>query len=114
MKTPTMVPMLATAGALLFGGVPQAGSAAPPPASKSLREAIARNEIVPLKSIMDWIEEHYLGQVVEVELENESGYFGYEVDLLSPAGSKIEFRFDARSGELLSVTGKDLDKAKRK
>lgn len=82
--------------------------------SKSLREAVERNEIVSLKSIMDWIEEHYEGQVIEVELDNEAGFFGYEVDLLSPTGSKIEFQFNARTGELLSISGRDIEKAKRK
>ena len=86
----------------------------PAKGGKSLREAVGRNELVSLKSIMDWIEEHYEGQVVEVELENQSGFFSYEVDLLTPAGSKVEFQFDARSGELLSVSGRDIEKARRK
>ena len=80
---------------------------------KSLREAVERSEIVPLQSLVRWIEEHYYGQVVEVELENEAGEFGYEIDLLTPAGAKIEFQFDARSGELLSISGKDIDQARR-
>ncbi len=84
------------------------------PSGTSLREAVERNEIVPLKSIMKWIEENYRGQVVEVELENEAGEFGYEIDLLTPEGSKIEFQFDASTGSLRSVTGKDVDKARRK
>ncbi|TDU28947.1 peptidase YpeB-like protein [Panacagrimonas perspica] len=91
------------------------GSAVPvEPSGKSLREAVERNEIVPLKSIMDWIESHYRGQVVEVELENEGGDFGYEIDLLTPEGSKIEFQFDARTGDLRSVSGKDIEGARRK
>lgn len=102
--------------AVLFMAVLLTASAAAPaePGRKSLREAVGRNEIVSLKSIMDWIEEHYEGQVVEVELENENGVFGYEVDLLTPSGSKIEFQFDARSGELLSISGRDIEQAKRK
>lgn len=82
--------------------------------NKSLREAVRTNEIVSLESILSWIEDRYYGQIIEVELENQSGYFSYEVDLLSPTNSKIEFQFDARTGALLSVTGRDLEKAKRK
>lgn len=81
---------------------------------KSLNEAVERNEIVSLKSIMNWIEKHYVGQVVEVELENEGDFFSYEVDLLTPDGAKIEFQFNASSGELLSVSGRDIERAKRK
>lgn len=111
MRSPPRPLALATASLLLL-----AATSVPPDrqGGQSLREAVERNEIVPLKSIMDWIEEHYRGQVVEVELENEAGDFRYEIDLLTPEGSKIEFVFDARSGELRSVTGKDIERARRR
>jgi uncharacterized membrane protein YkoI len=79
-----------------------------------LREAVERNEIVPLRTILDWIERHYRGQVVEVEFEKEDdGEMEYEVDLLTPEGSKIEFEFDARTGDLRSASGKDVERARR-
>ena len=111
MRLPPHSVALAAAGLLLLcatstPSVEQGG--------RSLREAVERNEIVALKSIMNWIEENYRGQVVEVELENEAGDFRYEIDLLTPEGSKIEFVFDARSGELRTVTGKDIEGAKRR
>jgi hypothetical protein len=105
--------LLTALSTLLIGAGPVA-SPQPQPPTRSLREAVQRNEIVPLKTLMDWIDEHYVGQVVEVELDSESGEFGYEVDLLTPEGAKLEFHFDARSGELLSVSGKDIEKARRK
>jgi uncharacterized membrane protein YkoI len=109
--TPTTLSLIALVLTALLGS----SSAAPvEQGSKSLREAVERNEIVPLKSIMTWIEDNYHGQVVEVELENDGGFFNYEIDLLSPAGTKIEFQFNARTGELQSISGKDIEKAKRK
>lgn len=102
---------IATASAMLLA----AGSAVPvEQGGKSLREAVERNEIVPLKSMLNWIEENYRGKVVEVELDNEGGDFGYEIDLLTPEGSKIEFQFDASTGALRSVSGKDIERARRK
>jgi uncharacterized iron-regulated membrane protein len=111
MRPPHLPISLAIAGLLLLAATP-----APPveQGGRSLREAVERNEIVPLKSIMNWIEDNYRGQVVEVELENEAGDFRYEIDLLTPEGSKIEFQFDARSGELQTVTGKDIERARRR
>ena len=101
-------------GSLLLGLLLSASAASIEAGAKSLREAVRAKEIVSLESIMNWIEERYYGQIVEVELENEEGYFGYEVDLLSPTHSKIEFRFNARTGELISVSGRDIEKARRK
>ena len=111
MRLPRRPLWLAAASLLLLAAAP------PPPVEqgrRSLREAVERNEIVPLKSLMNWIEDHYRGQVVEVELENEAGDFRYEIDLLTPEGSKIEFQFDAHTGELRTVTGKDIEGARRR
>jgi len=80
---------------------------------RSLREAVGRNEIVSLTTIMDWIEERYEGRIVEVELEDDEGYFGYEVDLITPAGAKVEFEFDAHTGELRSISGPGAEAARR-
>jgi uncharacterized membrane protein YkoI len=79
-----------------------------------LRRALERNELVSFKSIVDWIELHYVGKIVEVELEDEDGMLGYEVDLLTPGGDMIEFEFDARTGKLLSITGPNIERARRK
>jgi uncharacterized membrane protein YkoI len=108
-RLPTRFLVLAAASLLLLSAAPVSPVEE---GGRSLRDAVERNEIVSLKSIMNWIESHYRGQVVEVELENEAGDFRYEIDLLTPEGSKIEFLFDARSGELRSVTGKDIEKAR--
>lgn len=113
-RTALLSAMLALLLALPATVPAQPQTQAPDRGSKSLREAVGRNELVSLKSIMDWIEEHYEGQVIEAELENQAGFFGYEIDLLTPTGSKIEFQFNARTGELLSVSGRDIEKARRK
>lgn len=79
-----------------------------------LREALDRNEIVSFKSLLDWIERRYVGKVVEVELEDDEGRLVYEIDLLSPQGDLLEFVFDARSGDLLLLKGRNVDAALRK
>jgi hypothetical protein len=93
-------------------------SALPGPAAggddhRGLRQALARDEIVSFKTILDWIEQRYVGRIVEVELEDDDGELIYEVDLLSPQGDLIEFEFDARSGEMLDIDGHDPEAARR-
>ena len=79
-----------------------------------LREALARKEIVSFETILEWIEQRYVGEIVEVELENEDHEMHYEVDLLSPHGDLIEFDFDARTGKVLNIEGQNIERARRK
>ncbi|MES0874697.1 PepSY domain-containing protein [Sinimarinibacterium thermocellulolyticum] len=73
-----------------------------------LRSALARDELVSMRSIFDWITQRYDGRIVEVELEDDDGLLVYEVDLLTAEGQKIEFEFDARDGALIAVKGRAI------
>jgi uncharacterized membrane protein YkoI len=77
------------------------------------RQAVHDRRIVPLASILDWIEARYLGQAIEVELEDDEVPPRYEVEWLTPQGHVVEFEFDASSGELLEREGRGLDEARR-
>lgn len=92
---------------------PDAAAGSAEPAPSDLREALQRNELVSFTSILDWIEAHYVGKVVEVGLENEHDRLEYEVDLLTPDGDLLEFEFNARDGSLISVQGPNLERARR-
>lgn len=93
---------------------PPAKPAAPPIDENDLRDAVRRNELVSLNTIVDWIDRHYVGKIIEVELSEEKGRLDYEVDLLTPYGDLLEFDFDARSGKLLSVDGHNIERARRR
>ncbi len=82
---------------------------------KTLREAVRQKQLVSLLSIMEWIEKRYYGTIVEVELEHEDEYdtLVYEVDLVTPAGAKLEFEFDAHTGKLLELEGHDPEAARK-
>jgi uncharacterized membrane protein YkoI len=92
---------LMVAGLLLTVSHPVLGE----DAGVSRRAAVERNEVVPLVSLMDWLEARYDGQVIEVELEDQQGSLVYEIDVLTPDGAKLRFSFNAGSGELLHVQG---------
>ncbi len=95
----------------LLSGGPIAGIAAEPP---ELREAVAEGRIVPLSSILDWLDSRYRGQVVEVELEVRDGELVYEIDLLGPSGQRVEFLFDASNGDLRGVRGVNVGEMRRR
>lgn len=124
MKLPPLLPTLVlaalTAGLIGDAAVAQSPTRTPAQAQDErpdhggLRGALERNEVVPFKSIVDWIETHYVGKIVEVELEDEDGQINYEVDLLAPTGDMLEFEFNAHSGALLSIKGQNIDGARRR
>jgi uncharacterized membrane protein YkoI len=78
-----------------------------------LRDAVRRGEILPLSTILEHINRDYQGEVIEVELDEDDDQWVYEIDLLAPTGDRIEFEFDARSGRLLEVEGRNLERVRR-
>lgn len=63
-----------------------AGSAVGDQHWEPLHGEVRRGEVVPLDTILDWLEAHYRGEVLEVEVEREGGYVEYEIKLLGPRG----------------------------
>ncbi|SEM15927.1 Peptidase propeptide and YPEB domain-containing protein [Halomonas daqiaonensis] len=80
---------------------------------RDLHEAVREGKIVPLPEILDWLEAHYVGQVLEVELERDDGRMLYEVEMLGPQGQVVEFEFDAASGELIGMEGVNINMMQR-
>ena len=77
------------------------------------RSAVRTGEILPLSRILNRLEREFVGQVVEIELEREEDVIVYEIELLSPNGHVIELYYDARTGVLVGVEGRDIDSARR-
>ncbi|WP_246131759.1 PepSY domain-containing protein [Pistricoccus aurantiacus] len=80
---------------------------------RDLHERVRAGELVGLSSVLDWLDAHYRGEVVEVELEYEDDEPIYEVEMLGAEGQLVEFEFDARSGELIAIEGVDVEAMKR-
>lgn len=103
---------LATLAALL--ALPAASTASADEGWHDLHEAVRSGRIVPLPDILDWLEAHYVGQILEVELERDDGRKVYEVEMLGPQGQVVEFEFDAASGELIGMEGVNINDMRRK
>lgn len=90
-----------------------AGSAVGDQPWESLHGEVRRGEVVPLETILDWLETHYIGDVLEVEVEREGGYVEYEIKLLGPQGQVVEFEFDGQNGQLMSIEGVRINDMQR-
>ncbi|PKG49116.1 MULTISPECIES: PepSY domain-containing protein [Halomonadaceae] len=90
-----------------------AGSAVGDQPWESLHGEVGRGEVVSLDTILDWLEAHYIGDVLEVEVEREGGYVEYEIKLLGPQGQVVEFEFDGHNGQLMSIEGVRINDMRR-
>ncbi len=81
----------------------------------SAYRALQDGKIVPLATILDWVEKNYRGYVVEIELEyHDSGRVAiYEVEFITDQGAFIEFYFDARNAKLMRIKGKGAESARK-
>lgn len=67
------------------------------------RELRAAGDILALEEILDRLPAQQGARVVEVEIEEKGGRVIYEIERLEGEGRLREYKFDARSGELLTV-----------
>ncbi|TNH15234.1 hypothetical protein FHJ80_13920 [Halomonas sp. BL6] len=72
---------------------------------KDLHSEVQRGDVVPLETILDWLDAHYMGDVLEIEVERDDGLVEYEIKLLGPQGQVVEFEFDGQSGQLMQIEG---------
>ncbi|HRO11771.1 PepSY domain-containing protein [Amaricoccus sp.] len=85
-----------------------------PPAAAGLddmtraREALERDEVLPLATILGMVQEKIDARVIEVEFEEENGQYIYEFELITPDGRLLEAIADAVTGEILSI-GEDVE-----
>lgn len=73
-----------------------------------LYQQVQAGEVVSLEVILAYLRERYDGEIVEIELEDDDGMLVYEIEMIGPQGQRAEFEFAARTGELMSVEGRQL------
>ena len=72
---------------------------------EALHSEVRRGDVVPLETILDWLDAHYIGDVLEVEIDRDDWLVEYEIKLLGPQGQVVEFEFDGHSGQLMQIEG---------
>jgi len=71
------------------------------------RQALNAGEILPLKTVLEKLNQDTPGQVMEVELERKNTRWVYEIKLLRPGGLLVKLKVDASSGTILVRGGRD-------
>jgi uncharacterized membrane protein YkoI len=69
----------------------------------AVREALQRGEVLPLMKILAIASKAVPGDVIEVELEDESEALLYEIKILTSTGRVREVKIDARTGAVVSI-----------
>nr|WP_298412118.1 PepSY domain-containing protein [uncultured Halomonas sp.] len=80
---------------------------------RGLHDEVQSGRLVALSTVLDWLETHYRGEVLEVEVERDDGKPRYEVEMIGPQGQLVEFEFDATNGELIGMEGVNIDAMQR-
>lgn len=71
------------------------------------RAAVQSGQVLPLKTVLEYLERDHPGQVLEVELEQEDGRWVYEVKLLQADGQLVKLELDARTAAVLRLRNRD-------
>jgi uncharacterized membrane protein YkoI len=66
-------------------------------------------DILSLDEILQRVKAEQPGKVAETELERKSGRYVYEIDVIGTDGVKREFKYDAKTGALISSKIDDED-----
>ncbi len=72
--------------------------------AKALRE---QGKILPLQVILEKVSREHPGQIIETELEEESGRYIYELEIVDDEGKVMEIKVDATTGEPLGIEAED-------
>ncbi len=72
------------------------------------REGLVRGGLVPLSSITAEVQRVFGGRVLEAELDQGSTPH-YELEVLLPDRRLIELEFDATTGKLVKIEGRQLE-----
>ncbi len=74
------------------------------------RQALVSGEVLSLRQVLDIIAAKYPGEPIEIEFEDDDDLYVYEIKLLQPAGSVLKIKVDARTGEVIKVKGRGIEK----
>lgn len=69
----------------------------------AVREAVARNKILPLSKLKAIVVAQFGANIVDIEIDREKGLWIYEFKIISESGRLVEVYMDAGTGRILEV-----------
>lgn len=76
---------------------------------EAARQALETGQILPLRKVLDLVEQGHPGQIMEIELETMKDGWVYEVKLLRPDGALVKIKLDAKDGQFIKMKEKKAD-----
>lgn len=103
----TAVPSSVLLATLLFVAEPPNGVASDDSGHdhERARTALEAGEILPLKAVLERVEQRAPGKVLAIELERHRGRWIYELKVLRPGGALVKVWVDAADGSLIARRG---------
>lgn len=71
------------------------------------REAFRSGRALPLEAILARAQADFPGDVLDVEFEEDDGRIVYEIKTITAEGRVLKLKYDAATGELLRVRGRN-------
>lgn len=81
---------------------------------RDLHKEVKAGRLLPMATVMNKLEAEYTGLIVEVEFEQEDGLTVYEIEMLGKDGQMVEFELNAKTGEIISIEGSNVERMKRR
>lgn len=75
---------------------------------RNLHKEVEAGRIKSLSSVLSDLEKDYIGQIIEVEFEQEDGRAIYEIEMIGPGGQVVEFEVDAINGKIIGIEGRNI------
>ena len=74
------------------------------------RHALLAGEVRPLRQVLDDVARDFPGEPVKIEFERDDGVYVYEIKLLQPSGAIVKLKIDARTGAVLKLKGRNIER----
>ncbi|OYD82213.1 PepSY domain-containing protein [Azospirillum brasilense] len=71
------------------------------------REAFRSGRAMPLEAILARAQADFPGDILDVEFEDEDGRIVYEIKTITAEGRVLKLKYDAATGDLLRVRGRN-------
>ncbi|NUB24829.1 PepSY domain-containing protein [Azospirillum brasilense] len=71
------------------------------------REAFRSGRALPLEAIVARAQADFPGDILDVEFEDEDGQIVYEIKTITAEGRVLKLKYDAATGDLLRVRGRN-------
>lgn len=103
-----MCAVLITSLFVFLGTAPNSAFAGDHSDHDRARQALQAGKVMSLRQVLDLVTAQFLGEPIEIEFDEDDGKYYYEIKLLQPAGNIVKLKIDARTGDVISLKGRNI------